>query len=333
LKKPTSSDVARLSGVSQSAVSRAFTPGASISEATRQRILEAAEAIGYRPNALARSLISGRSRLIGLVLVDRGIQTCEILSRSLRQRGYFAIVFLVQPDEPDLEAVIDDLVDYQVDAILLGSLPAPGRSITRCQRAGVPLIQFGTCRKVDGVDAVIFDEHAGGAAVARHLVGGGHRRIVHLAARGRACTGKAIEGLTAALAASGLRLASRAEVGADPASVAGAVRDLFAGRDGERPDAVFCDGDDIAFCAIDTLRREMGLDLPADVSVVGFEDAPMARWPVWDLTTVRLDTDLLVDRTLDLLLARLNGGEVEEVMIDCPLIERGSSRRPAAHPG
>ena len=96
--KVTSLDVARLAGVSQSAVSRVFTPGASASKATRERVMEAAATLGYRPNTLARAMITGRSRIVGLVVADLNNQfysvALELLSRALQDKGYQVLVFL-----------------------------------------------------------------------------------------------------------------------------------------------------------------------------------------------------------------------------------------------
>ncbi len=125
-EKVTALDVAEQAGVSRSAVSRVFTPGASVSKRTADKVRQAADALGYRPNVLARSLITGRSRIIGLVVAYLENQfypeAIERLSRSLQERGYHVLVFMASNSGAEADEVMEELLDYQVDGIIVASV-------------------------------------------------------------------------------------------------------------------------------------------------------------------------------------------------------------------
>ena len=135
-EKVTSAEVARLAGVSQSAVSRVFTPGASVSAKTMEKVRAAAEELGYRPNVLARSLITGRTRIIGLVVAYLENQfypmALELLSRALQARGYHILVFMAENSTERVAQVMSELLDYQVDGIITASVAMSNDLTTRC---------------------------------------------------------------------------------------------------------------------------------------------------------------------------------------------------------
>ena len=128
--KITSAEVAKLAGVSQSAVSRVFTPGASASKSTIERVKKAASDLGYRPNVLARAMVSGKSRMIGIVVayLDNQFypQALEKLSNALQSRGYHALIFMAGKNMQSIERVIEEILDYQVDGISGGTFTSVG---------------------------------------------------------------------------------------------------------------------------------------------------------------------------------------------------------------
>ena len=129
-EKVTSLDVAKKIGVSQSAVSRVFTPGASVSNAMQDKVLKAANELGYRPNMLARSLNTGKSRIIGLVVSYLDNQfypnVLESLSSKLQESGYHILIFIASNITKNLDQVLTEILDYQVDGIcLLYTSPSP----------------------------------------------------------------------------------------------------------------------------------------------------------------------------------------------------------------
>jgi DNA-binding LacI/PurR family transcriptional regulator len=193
-RTPTSFDVARLAGVSQSAVSRTFTPGASVSAGTAEKVRRAADALGYRPNILARSLITGRTRIVGLVVAYLHNQfypeAVERLSNALQERGFHLLVFTAGNDDAVTDRVMEELLDYRVDGLILASTSISNRLAARCRTAGIPVVLFNRHQDDPSLSHVVSDNIAGGAKVADHFVAGGHTRIGHVAGWAGSTTGR-----------------------------------------------------------------------------------------------------------------------------------------------
>ena len=164
-EKVTSNDVARLAGVSQSAVSRFFTPGTSVSKRTAEKIKAAAEQLGYRPNVLARSLITGKSRIIGLVVAYLENyfypDVVERLSRSLQDQGYHVLVFISSLAADKVEEITQEILDYQVDGIVLASANMSSELAARCHASGVPIVLFNRLQDDERLSAVTSDNLGG----------------------------------------------------------------------------------------------------------------------------------------------------------------------------
>ena len=172
-RKVTSQDVARRAGVSQSAVSRVFTPGASFSEKTAAKVREAADELGYRPNVLARSLITGRSRIIGLVVAYLENyfypDALERLSNALQAEGYHVLVFFARQTAGDIEDILQEILDYQVDGIVVASVALSSQLATRCREAGIPAVLFNRSQDGPQLPTVTSDNYSGGREIARFL--------------------------------------------------------------------------------------------------------------------------------------------------------------------
>ena len=330
--KITSLDVARRAGVSQSAVSRVFTPGASASKKTIEKVRKAAEELGYRPNPLARAMITGKSRIIGLVVAYLENQfypiALERLSRSLQAKGYHVLVFLAENATAEVAPVMEDLIAYQVDGIVTASVTMTNELTNLCEAAGIPVVMFNRGQDDPRLSEVTSDNLAGGRAVANFLVAGGHQRIAHIAGWQEASTGRdRARGFLEALADRGREPVAVVDAKYDRDIAAALTRELFGGAD--RPDAVFVGNDHMALAVMDTLRFELGLSVPEDVSVVGYDDVPIASWPAYDLTTIRQPVNRMVDATVDALLSRIEGDTApRHILIPGPLIQRGSARKP-----
>ena len=333
LEKITSAEVAKRAGVSQSAVSRVFTPGASASPEMTERVRLAAQELGYRPNVLARSLITGRSRIIGLVIsyLENNFypEVLEKLSGALQQRGYHVLVFMAPQNADNIDDVVQEILDYQVDGIVTASVAMSSDLATRCQSAGIPVVLFNRGQDDPRLSAVESDNRAGGAALGRLLIAGGHKRIGYIAGWEGASTQRDREaGFVEALKQAGIALHSRAVGNFRHDEAAAAAREMFTAT--ERPDAVFVANDHMAFAAMDVLRFELDLRIPEDVSVVGYDDVPMAAWPSYNLTTVRQSAEAMVDRTVDILIQHIeqNDSTPRREIVAAPLIQRGSARVP-----
>ena len=324
--KVTSLDVAKRAGVSRSAVSRVFTQGASVSERTAKKVRDAAEALGYRPNVLARAMLTGKSKIIGLVVayLDNHFYptVLELLSDALEREGYHVLVFMASHTASDIEDVVSQILDYQVDGLVLASVALSSDLADRCRASGVPVVLFNRMLETDGELAVVSDNRAGGRMAAEHLVQAGRTRIGHIAGWEGASTQRDREaGLMEGLRAAGLGLFAR-EVGDFRLNRAqDAARRMF---DADAPpDAVFVANDYMAFGVLDVLRAELRIRVPEDVAVIGFDDVPAAAWPAYGLTTLRQDAAAMVDATVKALLAEI-GGQVAVAQTTLPvtLIQR-----------
>ena len=331
-EKVTSFDVARRAGVSQSAVSRVFTPGASASKKTVEKVRRAAAELGYRPNAIARAMITGKSRIIGLVVAYLDNQfypvALERLSRVLQDRGYHILVFMVQQFQEDIDQIVQELLDYQVDGIVTASVAMTNDLTNLCEAAGIPVVMFNRDQDDPRLSAVTSDNVSGGRIAANFLVAGGHERIAHIAGWQGASTGRdRAVGFAEGLADHGREAVAVIDGEYNRDTAAAAAREMF-GR-ANRPDAVFVGNDHMAFAVMDVLRFEFGLSIPGDVSVVGYDDVPIASWPAYDLTTLRQPVNRMVEATVDALLSRIEGDtDPRHILIPGPLIIRGSARKP-----
>ncbi len=332
-KKVTATDVARRAGVSQSAVSRVFTPGASVSEAMAERVRAVAEELGYRPNVLARSLITGRTRIIGLVVgyLENPFypEVLEALSAALEEKGYHILVFHAADGEgeEDVERVVGELMDYQVDGLVTASVHLSDRLVARCRAAGLPVVLFNRGLPGSGLSSVTSANRAGGAAVARFLVENSHRRIAHIGGLQTASTGlDRWEGFRDALTEAEQEVHGLALGGFNRAEAIAAAREMMEAA--EPPDAIFVANDHMALGVLDELRYGMGVDVPGDVSIVGYDDVPLAAWKAYDLTTVRQPVNRMVAATVEILMGEIEGraasGRVDEVPAE--LVIRGSAR-------
>lgn len=333
MSKVTSAQVAQRAGVSQSAVSRVFTPGASASKRTVEKVRKAADELGYRPNSLARAMVSGKSRIIGLVVayLENHFypEALEKLSNALQEQGYHILIFMASSTSGDISDVVEEILDYQVDGIITASVAMSSDLTDRCRKAGVPIVLFNRSQDGPDLSSVASNNVAGGRKVAEFLIAAGHRKIGYIAGWEGASTQRDREaGFRTGLAAAGVSLHSRAVGDFRSDRAAEAARQMFSGDD--RPDAVFVCNDHMAFAVMDVLRSDLGLSVPGDVSVVGYDDVPIAGWPAYDLTTVRQPANRMVAETVGLLLAEIDGTGKgpQKIEIDGPLVVRGSARKP-----
>ena len=331
--KVTAAEVAKLAGVSQSAVSRVYTPGASASQDTVAKVHRAAETLGYRPNVLARAMASGRTKIIGLVVAYLGNyyypEAVEQLTNALQEQGYHVLMFMAKPTLGDIDALVEDILDYQVDGLIAVSVATSSTLSDRCKKAGVPVVFFNRTQYGSGLNTVVSDNIKAGRDVADFFAAAGHRKVGYIAGWEGASTQRDREaGFIAGLAEHGLGLHAR-ELGnfrADHAKEA--ARRMFDCAD--PPDCVFVCNDYMAVSVIDVLRNELRLDVPEDVSVVGFDDAPVAALGAYALTTMKQRTDQMVSAAVELLLASINEADygARTISIDAPLVLRSSARIP-----
>lgn len=325
----TSTDVARLAGVSQSAVSRSFTPGAIVSPVTRERVLEAARKLGYRPNAIARSLITNQSRMIGVVVsyFENPFYpiVVEQLSKALRSKGYHLLLFCI--DSHDADELIADIRQYQVDAIVLASAHISSALAGDCQAAGIPVVLFNRVVRDSKFSAVSSDNVLGGRLAARMLCRTGHQRIAYIAGQTDTSTSDDREiGFMSELAEQRQRCFARAVGNYSSEGAERATLELFAGP--TQPDAIFVANDHMALHVMDCLRGTLGLRVPEQVSVIGFDDVPQAAWGSYALTTIRQPAAAMIAATVDLLMRQIGDPKApqEQLVLPVDVVLRRSVR-------
>ncbi len=299
----TAEDVARRLGVSQSTISRAFSPTASISEDMKKRVATAALELGYQPNIIARSLITRRTHMVAIVignLVDPFYTTLlRILTERLQASGRQVLLFSSGPGG-DLETILPTLLQYQVDGIIITSATVTSDMARVCAKRETPVVLLN--RYVPGVDigAVSCDNVEGGRQVARYLVELGHRRPAFVAGQPDASTSlDRQQGFISGLAQAGISSCMVEQAGeySYERGYEAALRLLAAGPP---PDAVFFASDILAMGGMDAFRSK-GLSIPEDLSVVGFNDVPLAAWPTYALTTVRHPWEEMAERVIAML--------------------------------
>lgn len=321
-------DVAARAGVSRAAVSRTFGDG-KVSATARARVLAAAEELGYRPNAIARSLIGGKTDLIALVVAEGdSVHNSLLIERfivAITRRGKRAMV-LPASAEADFDQSTLNASDYQVDAIVvIGGTVSPA-IIERLRKADLPLFLYERLNDAPGVECVICDNVAGGHLAARFLLRSGHTRIAYVTKPLLTYSNAARrEGFVAGLAEAGGSLFAEATGEQGFAGGCKAAMALFSRR--QVPDAVFCFNDEMALGAIQA-ASVMKLAVPEDVAIIGYDNIPMAAWPMFDLTTIDNAIERPIAVLLDRIAARLDGGAPEPAphVIEPELVVRGTTR-------
>jgi DNA-binding LacI/PurR family transcriptional regulator len=330
--RATVASLARRAGVAASTVSRALRDDPRISPEVRARIAALAAEVGYTPNVLARTLVSGRSGLIGLVLgsIENPFYS-EMMQQIVSQaatRGLRLLLLHVGPG-PIEDATAAALLQYRVDGCLITSAELSSRAASVCAANGVPVVMINRVAREHG-SAVSCDNIAAGEALATLLLRAGHRRLAVVT--GNAGTSTSIEraeGFRRRVAEEGLPEPLCVPGGAGHSAGYAAGEAIAALPAAQRPDAVFGVSDILAMGVMDALR-DAGLSVPGDVSVVGADGIAPAGRPPYRLTSLAQPLDAMVARGLDLLLARIGGARLPEevVLLRGTLLRRASARLP-----
>jgi DNA-binding LacI/PurR family transcriptional regulator len=329
-KRATSVDVARLAGVSQSTVSRTFSLDTRIAPETRAKVLAAAEQLGYAPNAIARSLSTNRTNIIGIVMANITNPfypyVLEQFIAQLQQTGRQALLFTPGPNQ-DVDDVLPLALQYRVDGLIITSATVSSEMADEFSRQGTPVVLFNRYVLGANVSAVCCDNAEGGRFVANLLLDAGHKRLGYIAGSGDTSTNIDRErGFTDRLHERGVSHVLRAQGTYSYESGYESALQLLRGS--TPPDALFCANDITAMGAIDAARFELGLSVPNDLTVIGFDDIPPAAWPVYSLTTIRQPVKRMIAKTLQLLFERIEQPDTPPVLELIPgeLIRRSSAR-------
>lgn len=327
----SSRDVAIKAGVSQSAVSRCFTPGACISAKTREKVQKAALELGYRPSIFPGVMLGGRSHLVAIVLGGLSnpyyAAVLQELARELALRQYKALLVPVESDYA-FDSVVAQLARYRVDAVISALAILSEEAAASLSTMKVPVVAFNTNVRTDWLTSVSANNFEGGAQIAEHFLSRGAKRPAFLSGPfDSPAIQHRLEGFQSVL--KGHKINHMALIESSNFSYQGGAEAALKAFSGpSHPDSVFCANDILAMGVIDTLRHSLKLRVPEDVLVAGFDGIPEAEWLAYDLTTITQPPALLAQAALDLVERRLTSQNFErEITVKGNLIARSSTRR------
>jgi len=325
----TSYDVAQHAGVSQSAVSRCFKPGASVSKKMRELVMASVEELGYQPNAIARGLITRRSNIVAVVVSNLHFypEVVSELSERFADRGVHVLLFTLD-HESDVSRTLDQIWQYQVDgAIVAANLSS--EEIAIFEKRDVPLVFYNrsyedvqvtsvNCDQIEGERSLINLLLQGEAHKSFAIVSGPPDSIISMQ-RTRGALDRLREG----------EITDVIQVTGDYGYKSGrrAVQDIIAKR-GSVPDALICANDMMAFGVMDELRFHLELDVPGDVSVVGFDGVRAASWSSFDLATIAQPVESMTEAAVSMLIDRIDNRDLPpEKRLFSGVLRRGSTIR------
>lgn len=329
-RRVTSYDVASAAGVSQSAVSRCFKPGASVSKATYARVMQAAFELDYTPNAAARSLNTRRSNLIALVVSDQvTLHYPELLAELSRQfslRGMRLLLFSLSADASVAE-LLADIWQHQVDGAVIAA-PLEEHEVAEFERRQMPVVLFNRSVRDRQINAIVCDQVGAARILVARLAAAGHRSFAMIdGPAGSSLAQARRRGVTERLAELGLAAPFTVSGEHDYASGARGLREIIRHFNGA-PDAVICSNDTMAIGCLDTARLEFGLDVPAQLSITGFDGIAPASWLSYQLTTLRQPVRQMAQATADMLVGLIASGAsgVERRVFSAAVVEGATAR-------
>jgi len=328
----TLKDVAERAGVSRSAVSRTFTDGASVSTKMREKVEAAAQELGYHPNALASSLTTGRTKLIGLVSNNFHnpifLEVFDLFTRALQDVGLRPLLVNLS-DETDPANSVRMLRQYSVDGVVVASSTLPPSFSTAFKDAGVPVVNsFGRFASAPEVDIVGIDNVECGRMAARTLVERGYTRIGFLGGpKSATSTQDRFAGFVSELVKHSGITCSHSYAG---------FYSFNAGREEmsrllkDNPaEAYFC-GDDVLSIGALSAIKDFGLKVPEDIGIIGLNDMEMAGWENINLTTIRQPIQKIVTASIEQIVSMLQGKHQDQPkarIFPCEVVERGTLRQ------
>ena len=305
-RRATSYDVARVAGVSQSAVSRCFAPGASIAPKTRELIVRVAGELGYRPNALAQGLISRRTNLVAVIISSlTNLYYPEVLAElthRMTERDMRVLLFALNA-ESDVDEALHQVFRHSVDGAICAARLSDAQ-VRMFEAHKVPLVLYNRTANIAPVASVSCDSVAGEQELVGRLLAAGHRRFAVIAGPEDSSVGEDRRGAVAdALEQAGI--VSSPWVRGDFSYEGGAlgVRRLL--EAGDQFDAIVCVNDLMAIGAIDACRQDFGLRVPEDISIVGFDGSGPATWAAYKVTSIRQPVKRMTEAAIAMLMERI----------------------------
>ena len=307
----TSYDVAKRAGVSQSAVSRCFTAGASVAPATRERIVAAAMELGYQPNAIASGLITRRSNLVAVLISNlTNLYYPEVLAeltRRFSEQGIRVLLFALQA-ESDVDEALSQVWRYRVDGAIVAARLSP-EQLRAFVRHRVPLVLYNRHGEGEPVASVTCDSVSGERQLVDRLVGAGHNIFGIISGPSDSYVSQQrVKGASERLHQLG-KSAMVVEGAFDYASGEQGLRRLMLMSD-NRLDALICANDLMAIGAMDSARHAFGFKVPERLSIVGFDGVGPASWLSYGVTTIRQPVRRMTEAAVTMLVERIEDPEL-----------------------
>ncbi|MBC7735680.1 MAG: LacI family DNA-binding transcriptional regulator [Candidatus Saccharibacteria bacterium] len=326
----TLKDVAMRAGVSTSAVSRAFTDGASVSVKMRRKVQKAAAELGYSPNFLARSLTTRQTKLIGLVSNNFHnpifLEVFDLFTRSLQDRGLRPLLVNLS-HETDPDHSVQMLRQYSVDGVIVASSTLPPAFSRAFRDKGIPVVNtFGRYSSTPDVHVVGIDNIEAGRLAARELIARGYRSVAFLGGPEAATsTQDRLKGFLEQVATDpGLRVSHSF---AEAYSFKAGRAEMLRLAQGDLAEAYFC-GDDVLSIGALSALRDLGKAVPRDVGIIGLNNMEMAGWENIALTTIAQPIRQIISSSVELMVAMLEEPDryPEARLFPCHVVERGTLR-------
>ncbi len=331
MKQPTILDVAERAGVSKSLVSLVMREPDRVSEANRIAVLEAAEELGYRPNAVARSLVQQRTNVIGVVVSDLHnpffADVADGVEAAANDAGYRAMLSSGYLDPKREWAALDTMLDLRVDALILMGTMMRTAKIERVA-SSLPVTLVGRHTRSTVVDSVGVDDAVGAQEAVEYLIGLGHSRIAYIHAGTAAGAPRRRKGYETAMKKNGLQDHIRLVKG-DFTEAGGAKAMSEILHSGDISTAVFCPNDFSALGAMDVIDSS-GFTIPGDISLFGYDNLSISGLPRIGLTTVGQPRTTLGEEAVHLVMERINEGRdvVRHVVVPPYLVIRDTTGPP-----
>lgn len=302
----TSIDVARLAGVSQATVSRAFNLTSKMNPETRKKVLDAAEALKYAPDAIARSLISNSTNIVAVIMQNatNPFYAKALTKLSIQLRSFGKQILYFHLDDPDnLQQLINQVLQYRVDGIIITSVSLTSNLADTCIDFGIPVVLFNRHTNSPQIQAVCCDNVQSGRDCADYFFMKGYRKFAFIGGSDKASTSYDRKtGFTARLSERGIHdvLVYHTEFAYEAGQEA--FRQLMDDTGGTAPEAIFCASDLVCAGVMDSARYEYHLKIPQDLAIIGFDDIELAAYSSYCITSFAQPMDEMIDKICNLIL-------------------------------
>lgn len=327
-RRVTSIDVAKKAGVSQATVSRAFNSPQSLKIKTRDKILKVADDLGYKPNAIARILNSNKSNLIGVIIGKIGSPFYSTIlsktSQKLTEKNKNMLLFDVCSLDDIKNVVTNNILEYRVDGILVFDTYLTLEVSELCRKNNIPVVLVNKYVPTTKASSVCCDNMEAGRKVAQYLYNLGCRDIVYIGGHQKTYTNIEREkGFISKLK----------ELNVNNYNIYNGDYTYDSGKELGReilknscPDGVFAASDLMALGFMDIAKHEMGINIPKDIKLIGFDNIPMSSWDSYSITTISQPIERMIDSAIELLLDDNALDKQILKLYDCELVIRNSTK-------